>query len=277
MTWEEAVIELRNKPENHQAILDNYFEEDIYASARRFYESEEYKAVEHLIPPGVKNVLDIGAGRGISSYALAKSGLQVSALEPDPSNDIGAGAIRLIANHDQLPIQVVESFGENLPFSDESFDLIYVRQVLHHAQNLEKFCNEIFRVLKPGGMFIATREHVLSNEHDLDAFLNNHLLHQQYGGEHAYTLNHYLHCIRTSGLTITKVLHPYSSVINYAPVTSTEMKNNFLKKLSFLGNGLASRLINNPIVYSLLTSIKAKTDHTPGRLYSFVSIKPRIK
>lgn len=274
MTWEESVKELRNNPANHQVIIDNYFDEDIDSSIERFRESEEFKAVIECVNPNTKSVLDIGAGRGMAAYAFAKMGIHATALEPDPSNDVGAGAIRSIASRHQLPIDVVETFGESLPFGDNQFDLVYVRQVLHHANDLETFCKEVYRVLKPGGVFIATREHVLSKDADLDIFLNKHPLHHLYGGEHAYTLKHYTTCLNNAGFQLEQILHPYSSVINFAPISVVEMKNNFAKKLSnFIGETLAMKLLNVTMVYKLLAKVKAHNDHTPGRLYSFVCKK----
>ena len=274
MTWEEAVKHLRSKPENHQSILDNYFDEDIFASVERFYHSDEFKALVKLIPPNAKTLLDIGAGRGIASYAFAKKGLQVTALEPDTSNDVGSGAIKKIATACNLSIRVEESFGEQLPFESDCFDVVYARQVLHHAHNLTQFCKEAARVLKHGGLFIATREHVLSKESDLNAFLAQHPLHNQYGGEHAFTLKEYLGAIQSAGLQIKNVLHPYASVINYAPLTETQLKNRFAESVSGVtGNFLAKALVGNKNLFSILTHLKASRFKQPGRLYSFIATK----
>jgi ubiquinone/menaquinone biosynthesis C-methylase UbiE len=275
MTWEEAVKELRSNPENAKVIADNYFDENIDEAIERFRSSEEFLAVMKYIPASAKTLLDIGAGRGMATYGFASNGLLSTALEPDPSDDVGAGAIRKLATRHGLPITVVETFGESLPFDDGSFDVVYVRQVLHHATDLAIFCKEVNRVLKPGGLFVATREHVLTQDSDLQTFLDNHLLHHLYGGEHAYTLAFYLKCIRQSGLTIKHLLHPYASVINYAPLSITEMKENFERKLSSLtGKRLAGYLLNIPVLYRLLTTIKARQDQSPGRLYSFICTKP---
>lgn len=274
MTWEEAVKQLRTHPENEQSLLDNYFDADIIRSAERFYQSEEFTALKAFIPSHAKTLLDIGAGRGIASFAFAKSGLQVSALEPDPSNDVGSGAIKLLAKHFQLPITITESFGEQLPYADNSFDMVYARQVLHHANDLTQFCKEAARVLKPGGVFIATREHVLSKESDLDTFLANHPLHKHYGGEHAFTLKQYLDAIKSGGLHLTKVLHPYASVINYAPLSEKELKQQFSKTLSkAVGKSVAHRVIQNETLFTFIKDLKAARFHQPGRLYSFIATK----
>jgi ubiquinone/menaquinone biosynthesis C-methylase UbiE len=275
MNWEDAVKQFRRNPTNLQSVLDNYFEEDIYSSAERFFVSEEFNEVVKYIPNHASKLLDIGAGRGIASYAFAKTGLQVVALEPDLSDDVGSGAIKLIAQKSNLKIDVVESFGESLPFADHSFDVVYARQVLHHASDLKQFCKEAYRVLKPNGVFIATREHVLSKEGDLEAFLSNHPLHKDYGGEHAFTLKQYTDSIEQSGLLITNILHPYSTVINFAPLSVMELRKNFSDKLSRLvGNWLAKKLMMNDSLFSLVRNFKAENTHQPGRLYSFIATKP---
>lgn len=274
MNWEEAVKQLRNNPDQKQAILNNYFDADIDASVIRFSESEEFNQVLKYIPNHAKTVLDIGAGRGMASYGFAKRDYEVTALEPDPSNDVGAGAIKYLSNKHSLSINVVESFGESLPFSDQTFDVVYVRQVLHHAHDLAKFCKEVYRVLKPKGKFIATREHVLSSESDLELFLAQHPLHHLYGGEHAFTLNFYKQCIEQSGMHFEKILHPYQSVINYAPITKNGMRELFQLRLSkMVGPLISTFLIDIDFVYNLLTQAKATNDNTAGRLYSFIAIK----
>ncbi len=274
MTWEEAVKQLRGNTKNLQSVFDNYFEEDIFSSAERFSKSDEFAATQKNLPPTAKTLLDIGAGRGIASYAFAKTGLNVSALEPDKSNDVGSGAIKQLAQHFHLPISVTESFGEELPYDNNTFDVVYMRQVLHHAANLSQFCKEATRVLRPGGLFIATREHVISKETDIDLFLTNHPLHKLYGGEHAYTLNQYLDAIKKSGLQVKKVLHPYESVINYAPLTKEELKRQFGDTLSkVVGDTLAVNLLKNKNLFKLMCDLKSHFFRQPGRLYSFIAIK----
>jgi len=274
MTWEEAVQELRSKPENKQAILDNYFDADVETANERFTNSEEFMELLKYIPKQAKTILDIGAGRGMATYGFAKNGLIATALEPDSSNDVGAGAIRILTEKHHLPITVVETFGESLPFEDNSFDVVYVRQVLHHANDLEKFCIEVHRVLKPNGTFIATREHVLSKESDLQTFLNNHPLHHLYGGEHAFTLEFYLECISKSGMRVSKIIHPYASVINFAPLRKAQMRANFANSLSKLtGSFIAKTLVSFDFIYQKMVDIKASKDHTPGRVYSFIATK----
>ena len=93
MTWEQAVQWLRDQPDQRVLVKACYFDDPLVEAAERFWQSAEWKAIAALLPPPNGKALDLGAGRGISSYAMAQDGWQVTALEPDPSNLVGAGAI----------------------------------------------------------------------------------------------------------------------------------------------------------------------------------------
>lgn len=279
MTWEESVQWLRNQPDQQALVRACYFDDPLPDAAERFWESGEWKAISSLLPKTGGRALDLGAGRGISSYALARDGWAVTALEPDPSDLVGAGAIHGLARASGLTLDVVSEFSEKLPFADNSFDVINCRQVLHHARDLPQTCREIYRVLKPGGIMVATREHVLSRKEDLQAFLNAHSLHKFYGGENAFLLEEYVSAMRDAGLRITKMLAPLDSPINYFPMTE-EQRFNYC-------TGPAARIIGRPFtnmlfnqghylgraLMKMLVSAINKRDQTPGRLYSFVATK----
>ena len=169
-SWEEAVLWLRTQPDQQQ-LVRCFYDDPLLDAAARYYASTEWIAVRGLLKGNRGMALDLGAGRGISSYALARDGWKVSALEPDPSEVVGAGAIRSLARDAKLDIGVEqENWGESLPYPDATFDLVYGRQVLHHARDLHQLCREAARVLKPGGTFVATREHVISRAEDLRIF-----------------------------------------------------------------------------------------------------------
>lgn len=278
-TWEEAVLWLRAQSGEQELVYACYYDDPLLDAAKRFESSDEWQATLKLLPQNPGSVLDLGAGRGISSYALAKSGWQVTALEPDPSPIVGREAIAKLAEQTKLPIHPMDGYAEKNPCADAQFDLVYGRQVMHHAQNLRTMCNEISRTLKPGGVFIATREHVISRKEDLATFLDGHPLHHLYGGENAYMLEEYLSAISKAGLQITKVYGPMATAINYFPATQQDWINTiqapFIRRF---GNRIANILLSNRLpwcqfINRYLASHADNKDQSPGRLYSFIAVK----
>jgi ubiquinone/menaquinone biosynthesis C-methylase UbiE len=276
-TWEEAVQWLKSQPDRQELVKACYYDDQVLEAAQRFANSEEWLAVYSIAKNWMNGkVLDLGAGNGISSYAFAKAGYQVTALEPDSSDIVGAGAIAKLAKEANLEIEVIQNFGESLPFADNSFDIVHGRQVLHHAQNLPKLCQEAARVLRPNGLFIATREHVISQPQDLDIFLQTHPLHKLYGGENAFMLKQYKKAISQAGLILRDIYGQYQSIINYAPTTESQYKENIAINLKkYLGTKLAKSLCSQPNFIRLVSNIYTWRDRTPGRLYSFIAIKPQ--
>ncbi len=263
MSWEEAVSWLKRQPDQAELVRACFFDDPLLAAAQRYAASSEWAAVRNLLPSQPGKALDVGAGRGISSFALARDGWDTVSLEPDGSSEVGAGAIRRLAAEAGLRIEVVEQWGERLPFPDKTFDLVHCRQVLHHARNLLSLCREIGRVLKPGGIFIATREHVISRHEDLDAFLAAHPLHKLYGGETAYMLQEYEGAIRGAGIRLMSVLNPWQSDINLFPETIAGLRRRIAARF-FLPPGL---------IPNILLKWRGALDATPGRLFTFVGRK----
>jgi SAM-dependent methyltransferase len=274
--WEDAVRWLRSQPEKQDLVLNAYYDDPLIAAAERYWKSCEWAEVRKLLGSSRGEALDVGAGRGIASYALAREGFAVTALEPDRSHLVGAGAIRSLAGECELPITVVQEFSEHLPFDDGQFDIAFARAVLHHTRNLQSACREFFRILKPGGRLIAVREHVISREKDLPVFLARHPLHRLYGGENAFLLSTYTEALLQAGFAIDVVLSPLSSVINYAPHTEQTLKDAIADRL---GGKLAMRdalrcALSLPALWSLARRTLSWIDRRPGRLYSFVCTRP---
>lgn len=276
-TWEQAVQWLRDQANQRDLVIAAYYDDPLPAAADRYWHSEEWAAIRPLLPQATGRALDVGAGRGIASFALAKEGFQVVALEPDPSALVGAAAISGLALSSQLPIEVCQEFSERLPFRDEQFDVVFARAVLHHTKDLQAACREFLRVLKPGGKLIAVREHVISKSADLPHFLEIHPLHKLYGGENAFLLQQYEQAIRGSGFRLTTVLKPLESPINFAPYTLESLQEELAARMSRGAPGL-KKLVRGalavPPVWLLAKRLLAQVDNRPGRLYSFVAERP---
>ncbi|MBK8138324.1 MAG: class I SAM-dependent methyltransferase [Chloroflexi bacterium] len=139
LTIDEAIHMLRADPHYADLVRDAYFGADTQESADRFLQSGEFFEVERILKDTIRNatVVDVGAGSGISSYAFAMHGAaRVYALEPDPSDLVGCGAIERIRGN--LPIEILRTYADDITLSDASVDIVYARQVLHHIPPVTK-------------------------------------------------------------------------------------------------------------------------------------------
>jgi SAM-dependent methyltransferase len=263
-SWEGAVETLRRDPSQAELVRACFYDDPLIDAAIRYWEGSEWREIRAYLPKLAGHSLDIGAGRGIAAYAFARDGWRSTALEPDPSDIVGAGAIRALAAEGGVTIEVVQEWGEQLPFEGASFDVVHCRAVLHHARDLPAFCREVARVLKPGGTFIATREHVVSKKADIPAFQDAHPLHRLYGGEYAYLLSEYREAITGAGLSLETVLNPFASDINLYPLSQAEVKARWSGKLR----------LPSSVIPDLALKLRGTLSNVPGRLYTFVSTKP---
>jgi 2-polyprenyl-6-hydroxyphenyl methylase/3-demethylubiquinone-9 3-methyltransferase len=97
-----------------------------------------------------KTALDVGCGGGVLAEEFAAAGFEVTGMDPSENS------IRTAVNHARqsgLNIRYETGVVENLPYPDNSFDVVYCCDVLEHVRDLNKAIAEISRVLKRGGMF----------------------------------------------------------------------------------------------------------------------------
>lgn len=114
-------------------------------STERHPQAHLFRAFLHPYLTGC--VLDIGCGpQDVPFYLKGYPIEAISGIDP-------------ISSQDDHPFQFVPGYGEFLPWDDASFDVAVSATVLDHYYLLDKGLREVFRVLKPGGRFVAWITH----------------------------------------------------------------------------------------------------------------------
>lgn len=138
---------------NDRKFALSYAEKISYNSHNALYERP---AVVSLLPDiKEKKVLDAGCGPGALTAELSDKGAFVTAV--DFSNEMLAIAkeksgpgVRFVKANLNAPLDFL---------NDEEFDLIVSSLVIHYIKDLRSLFSEFNRVLKPGGMLIASTHH----------------------------------------------------------------------------------------------------------------------
>ena len=156
--WKKWYIIFANKVSNPDLRFMNYgyFSDDLNLDLKSEDEKDRYSihlyyhVASQINLEGLK-VLEVGSGRGggcsyISRYLNPSEifGIDISPSSIDICNNI--------YNIDNLTFKVGDS--ENLPFDDNTFDAVINVESSHCYASMDKFIQEVSRVLKPNAYFL---------------------------------------------------------------------------------------------------------------------------
>ncbi len=104
-----------------------------------------------VAPKPGQRILDLAAGTGASSVALARSGAEVTAGDFSPGM-IAEGRRR----HGHVPnVTFVQADAMALPFADDSFDVVTISFGLRNVNDPRLALREMLRVTAPGGRLVV--------------------------------------------------------------------------------------------------------------------------
>ena len=154
------------------------------------YLNTPYQYYFHLLKrkSGQSKLLEIGAGMGENTSSLLDMSFKVT------STDISSKSVKVMRNkfskYSNFSVEVADM--EKLPFNNESFDVVCSAGSLSYGDN-DTVLNEIHRVLKPDGVFIA-----------IDSLNNNPI----------YRFNRYMHYLKGDRSKSTLIRMPTMSLID---------------------------------------------------------------
>ncbi len=93
-----------------------------------------------------KRILEVGCGTGLILQRVVQFASKAQGI------DLSEG---MLAKAKERGLDVQQADATNLPFEDETFDVVYSFKVLAHLENWDKAIEEMMRVLKPDGFLIV--------------------------------------------------------------------------------------------------------------------------
>ncbi|WP_435187062.1 class I SAM-dependent methyltransferase [Streptomyces sp. bgisy126] len=125
-------------------------------------------AVLRLVPPGARTLLDLACGTGLVTERLVRPGLRVYGA------DAAHAMLRVAAG--RVPGRTVRADARRLPLPDASLDAVCAVWLLHLVPFAADVVAEAARVLRPGGVLIATVDKDAAHDvgSDIDAVLRPH-------------------------------------------------------------------------------------------------------
>ena len=128
--------------------------DDFFRDYDRFrYQNERHlSACIDALDITHKQVLEVGLGEGADSERLIRQGAYWSGVDLT-AESIERVRIRLTLR--QLPYRELRQGSVlELPFADDTFDVVFSHGVLHHVPDIRQAQSEIHRVLRPGGELV---------------------------------------------------------------------------------------------------------------------------
>ena len=159
-----------------------------------------YDVVTRMIPPGVRDVLEVGCGRGAFGARIARS-YNYLGLEPDEASSAVARQRIAAVGSGEVRNASTESLGE------EKFDLVCAFEVIEHIEDDAAAAKEWASHIRPGGWMLLS---VPADQHrygPMDEYVGHF---RRYGPEQLSSL---LAGAGLSGIVIRRYAFPLGQVL----------------------------------------------------------------
>ena len=152
---EYATIWGLSQPHFRDLLHQTYHSGAVSSDACRFYASEEFSETVRLLsdlgkkPDHGLRLLDVGCGNGIASYAFARVGYAVTGTDISEGELAGLRGARALIGLDKADFRIVNANMERMETA-ETFDVIDMRQALHHSTDPLSTVGNLSQSLTPG-------------------------------------------------------------------------------------------------------------------------------
>jgi ubiquinone/menaquinone biosynthesis C-methylase UbiE len=174
-----------------------------YASSPDFASGGDLDILLNMVQPNPSMVLlDVATGAGHTAIKMAPHVKHVTAV--DITSEMIDHTRKLATSKNLTNVTALLMDAESLSFSDGLFDVVTCRFAPHHFGDVQKFLSEIYRVLKPGGIFVL--EDVSSPlDKEQDMFINKINKIRDPTHVRSYNPSEWKEMIKNSGLQIQSV------------------------------------------------------------------------
>ena len=182
-----------NKSLSSKGIFPHQWAFTLLFPLRKIFISPK-QLIERMELEVTHSVLELGSGPGFFSVPVAKKLKKGGLILADIQQEMLDYAKKRIAKRKLTNVEYYNCNGTNFDFADESFDRIFMVTVLGEVENQDKYMQEFYRMLKPGGILSVSEQagdpdkmsaeqiRVLAEQHNL---LNLII----YGNSRSFTVN----------------------------------------------------------------------------------------
>ncbi|WHY84159.1 class I SAM-dependent methyltransferase [Neobacillus novalis] len=162
---------------------------------------------------GEEELLDIATGGGHTANAFAPLVKKVTAV--DLTSEMLQAAETFINENGHQNVEFKQADAEQLPFANEAFAIVTCRIAPHHFPNVNKFVEEVYRVLKSNSQFLLD-DNVVPENDEYDLFYNTIEKWRDYSHFRAWKKTEWLRMLEITGFEISE-WHRFEKTFLFEP------------------------------------------------------------
>ena len=135
----------------------------VAAVSMLFGRADDAHIAARLAPVGAGDaLLDIGCGPGVAARYAARLGANVTGVDPAA---VMLRVARLVPSSSR--VRYLDGRAEALPVHDDAMNVVWSLSTVHHWSDIDRALDEVARVLRPGGRFLAIEHHTTADAEGL--------------------------------------------------------------------------------------------------------------